>query len=149
MFISVISALFLLLAINFAVRWSVVPQVDNPIVTCPTIEIPTVKTDFIYSDFLKRRNNFHKDVNNQLISIKSILVQPNEELKVIFNQKPLNYLLVRKLDNDNYEKVFDSTESSNGTFTAPSKSGKYVFSISANYNEGLGIYYFSIVVDEK
>lgn len=104
MFISAISVLCLLLAINFAVRWSVAPQVDNPIVTCPTIEIPTAKTDFIYSDFLKRKYNFHTDVNNQLISIKSILVKPNEELKVIFNQEPLNYLLLRKLDNDNYEK---------------------------------------------
>jgi hypothetical protein len=137
MFISAMSLLCLFLIINFTVRWSVVPQVDNPIVRCSTIEIPTVKTDFLYSDFLKRRHNFHIDVNNELINTKSSLVKSNTELKIIFNHKPSNYALFRKLDNGNYEKVFDSTESTNRTFTTPSKPGKYVFSVSANYNEGL------------
>lgn len=150
MFIAVILAVFcLFIIIFFYVRWSVVPQIDDPIVKCSTLETPTVKTDFVYRDSLKRRYNFHTNVSDELLTIRSVLVQPNEELKVIFKQKPSNYCIVRKLYNGNYEKVFDSAESSNGTFTAPSKPGKYEFSISANYKDGLGIYYFSIEVSEK
>lgn len=135
--------------INFAVRVGVIPQIDNPIVRCPTVEIPTFKTDFIYSDFLKRRRNFHIDVDNELINTKLTSVQPNTELKIIFNHEYLHYSLFKRLENGNYEKIFDSNESTNGTFITPDKPGKYLFSISADYDEGLGIYYFLIEVNEK
>lgn len=133
------------------VKSSNLPQIDNPIIKCSNIEIPAVKTDFLYSDFLKRKYNFHTDASKELMNIKPVIVQPNEELKIIFNQKPIHYMLVRQLSDGNYEKVFESGESVNNTSTisAPCKSGKYVFSISANYTEGLGIYYFSVEIAEK
>jgi hypothetical protein len=141
--------LCLILIIDFAVRLTVIPQIDNPIVKCSTIEIPTVKADFLYNDFLKRRDNFHIDVNNQLINSKPTLVQADTELKITFNHKPTSYVLFRKLDKGNYELIFSSTQSINETITTLEKPGEYVFSISADFKEGLGIYYFVVEVNEK
>lgn len=140
----------IIFGVFIVIRSNNIPQVDNPIVSYSNTEIPTIKTDFLYSDVFKRKHNFHIDFNNEVNNINPIMVLPSKELKIIFKYKPLSYMLVRQLDNGNYENIFYSNEGDSETaITTPKEPGKYVYGISANYPEGLGLYYFSIEVNQE
>lgn len=132
------------------VRSSAAPQIDNPIVLGSNFQISTVKSDFLYSDFLKRKHNFHTDINFDLLKAKPMVVSSNDELKINFIKEPENFGVFRQLRNGNLEKIFDSIEDGKdiSNFKTPNTPGIYVFSISASYKEGVGIYYFSVEVVE-
>ena len=121
-------------------------QIDNLVVKYDTIEISTINTKFIYSSIFKRKNNFHSDINNILKTNKPVNVMPNKELSFVFKQKPKSYMVVETLDNGNYQIILDVKEGEDGNnyIITPYEPGEYIYSISANYSEGVGIYYFSV-----
>ena len=127
---------------------STITQIDNPIVKCSGIKIPTTKQLFLYKDSFKRKHNFYIEVSNVLENINSVSVSSNKKFEFCFNPKPLNYMVVRLMDNGNYEKIYESLKDNNQIYyiTTPNEPGKYIYSISAHYTDGLGIYYFSITV---
>lgn len=147
MFISIIIVLCLLTTL-VVVESNIIPQRDNPIVRYSATEIPTVKTDFLYTDLLKQRHNFHADANKELMTMKPALVQPNKELKIIFNQKPFNFMIAKQLDNGNFEFISIEEKNEVSSIITPNKPGKYVYGISAIYSEGTALYYFSIEVEK-
>lgn len=150
-YILIIFILLLLSIFSIIYKSTVIFPIDNPIVSCLNIEIPTTKTMFLYKDIFKRKHNFDTNVANVLKNIKSVSLPPNKELKFNFKQKPLNYTIVKLLENGNYEKVFDTDKVGEEAYyiTTPSRKGTYIYSISAAYTDGTGIYYFSITINSQ
>ena len=143
-----ISVILLSIAIFLFFLYKINSPIKNPIVKCGSKEISVIKTDFTYKSIFKRKNNYHSTKINPLKSIKIADVPPNKKINFNFKKKPKSYMVVSLLDNGNYKMALNVKEGQEGKnyITTPKDHGKYTYSISTEYNEGLGIYYFSINV---
>ncbi len=123
-------------------------QIENPIVKYNDKEISTIKTYFYYTSRLRSKYNYYVDDNDVIESLDALSALPNTELKIGFPHEPNSYMVVKMLDNGNYEKLFEIKDVNKEihNIITPSTTGKYIYSISASYEEGTGIYYFAVDV---
>jgi hypothetical protein len=116
-----------------------------------TNEITTVKTEFLNNNVLRRKNNYHVDIDKVIDDIILIDVRPNENLDIIIKSNPKSYIVMKILSNGNYDMISEVKDSDKEvcSITTPNKVGKNIYSISVNYVEGVGIYYFLVDVKNE
>lgn len=116
-----------------------------------TNEITTVKAEFLSNNVLRRKNNYHVDIDEVINNIIPIDVLPNEKLDIIIKSNPKSYMVMRILSNGNYQMISEVKDGDKEVYsiTTPNKAGKNIYSISVNYEEGVGIYYFSVHVKSE
>lgn len=123
-------------------------QIENPIVKYNNNEIITVKTEFLYNDILKRENNYYVEIDREVNNIIPVNVISNKKLDIIIKSNPKSCIVMKRANNGNYDKIYEAKDSVQEIFSinTPDEKGKHIYSISVSYKEGVGIYYFSIDV---
>lgn len=123
-------------------------DIKNPIVKYNTQEISAVKSGMLYKSVLARKNNYLIDTEEAIRNAQVISVPQNREIEIHLGEKAKSYFLVRMLDNGNYQPVSEG----NGTvkdiyhIITPSQAGRYIYSISVDYDKVQGMYYFLVDV---
>lgn len=116
----------------------------TPTISFDEIEIPTVQASYCWNGFLGYRC---VDTTSppDLVKGEPVAVSPGTELKIDFKDKPKNNTIDANiwLDNERTEKVTVK----NNILTTPTKSGTYVYDISAVWNNGESSYAFFIKVE--
>lgn len=127
-------------------------EIENPVLRWNNNEITTVKSSFIYKDVLKSNEVDNYQSFDEINDLTMALVKPGEKLVIVVKSNPEYFLVVKRQNSGIYEEVAEALSSYEGEciIDAPLEVGKYIYSISVEYEVGLGIYYFAIeVVDEE
>ena len=127
-------------------------EIENPVLRWNNNEITTVKSSFIYKDVLKSNEVDNYQSFDEINDLTMALVKPGEKLVIVVKSNPEYFLVVKRQNSGIYEEVAEALSSYEDEciIDAPVEVGKYIYSISVEYEVGLGIYYFAIeVVDEE
>lgn len=127
-------------------------EIENPVLRWNNNEITTVKSSFIYKDVLKSNEVDNYQSFDEINDLTMALVKPGEKLVIVVKSNPEYFLVVKRQNSGIYEEVAEALSSYEDEciIDAPLEVGKYIYSISVEYEVGLGIYYFAIeVVDEE
>lgn len=127
-------------------------EIENPVLRWNNNEITTVKSSFIYKDVLKSNEVDNYQSFDEINDLTMALVKPGEKLVIVVKSNPEYFLVVKRQNSGIYEEVAEAVSSYEDEciIDAPVEVGKYIYSISVEYEVGLGIYYFAIeVVDEE
>ena len=161
-FLLILSVFLIIIAISLYLFWVIESkyiEIPEPVVMWENgkVEIPLATVRINYSNKFKQRYNFcggEQSLIEQILKPTHIL--PNEEISIIFEEKPTRCTVFERQDNGNYKVILENSfkEKSDYVktlyFKLPSKPGRYVYSLWIDYPVGEGVYYFSIeVVDDK
>lgn len=127
-------------------------EIENPVLRWNNNEITTVKSSFIYKDVLKSNEVDNYQSFDEINDLTMALVKPGEKLVIVVKSNPEYFLVVKRQSSGIYEEVAEAVSSNEDvcSIDAPLEVAKYIYSISVEYEVGLGIYYFAIeVVDEE
>lgn len=168
MFLLMLSISLVIIAASSYLFWVIESKyikIPEPIVTLQDpftkkikiAEIPLVIVRIEYNSRFKQKYNFCGGEQSLIdIILNPTIALPNDEISILFREKPLYCVVFERQKNGNYKKVSEtffeqkSEYIKTPSFNLPSEPGIYVYSLMVDYSFGRGVYYFSIkVVDDK